>query len=91
MDESLAETLAAQFPFLNSQRRILLVTGHRRESFGGGFERICEALRLVAESFTDVDIVYPVHLNPNVREPVNRFLTGLPNIHLIEPIIEPSD
>jgi UDP-N-acetylglucosamine 2-epimerase (non-hydrolysing) len=86
MDESLAETLAAQFPFLNSQRRILLVTGHRRESFGGGFERICEALHLIAESFTDVDIVYPVHLNPNVREPVNRFLTGLPNIHLIEPL-----
>ncbi len=86
MDKSLAETLAAQFPFLSYQRRILLVTGHRRESFGGGFERICEALRLVAETFTDVDLVYPVHLNPNVREPVNRFLTGLPNIHLIEPL-----
>jgi len=52
---------------------------------GGGFERICEALRQVATQYSDVDIVYPVHLNPNVREPVNRLLTGVPNIHLIEP------
>ena len=85
-DKALGGSLAAQFPFLNAERRVVLVTGHRRESFGGGFERICEALRRTAEAFPDVDIVYPVHLNPNVREPVNRLLRGLNNIHLIEPL-----
>jgi len=85
-DKALGGSLAAQFPFLNPERRVVLVTGHRRESFGGGFERICEALRRTAEAFPDVDIVYPVHLNPNVREPVNRLLRGLNNIHLIEPL-----
>ncbi|MBJ6911595.1 UDP-N-acetylglucosamine 2-epimerase, partial [Vibrio cholerae] len=60
-------------------------TGHRRESFGGGFERICQAVSELATKFIDVDFVYPVHLNPNVREPVNRFLSGQPNIFLIEP------
>jgi len=63
-----------------------LVTGHRRESFGDGFERICQALADTAQAFPDVDIVYPVHLNPNVREPVNRLLAGIANIHLIEPL-----
>jgi UDP-N-acetylglucosamine 2-epimerase (non-hydrolysing) len=61
------------------------VTGHRRESFGAGFERICEALKTLAEANSDVQIVYPVHLNPNVQEPVNRLLNNCPNIHLIEP------
>ncbi len=86
IDKVLENSLADQFHFLNSQRRILLVTGHRRESFGGGFDRICEALRLVAIAFKDIDIVYPVHLNPNVREPVNRVLKGISNVHLIEPL-----
>lgn len=85
-DKALGGSLAAQFSFLNPERRVVLVTGHRRESFGGGFERICEALRRTAEAFPDVDIVYPVHLNPNVREPVNRLLRGLNNVHLIEPL-----
>ncbi|CAB3777106.1 UDP-N-acetylglucosamine 2-epimerase [Paraburkholderia ultramafica] len=67
-------------------RRIVLVTGHRRESFGGGFERICSALAQLACSYPDVDIVYPVHLNPSVREPVNRLLTNILNVHLIEPL-----
>ncbi|MCL6688665.1 UDP-N-acetylglucosamine 2-epimerase (non-hydrolyzing) [Pseudomonas sp. R3.Fl] len=71
---------------LNLDRKIILVTGHRRESFGGGFERICQALMEVAQQHPEVDIVYPVHLNPNVREPVNRLLSGIPNIHLIEPL-----
>src|SRR5690606_33202553 len=61
------------------------VTGHRRESFGGGFENICAALKQLAQQFTDCDIVYPVHLNPNVREPVFRLLSDANNIHLIEP------
>lgn len=75
-----------QFPYLRSDRRLILVTGHRRESFGGGFERICQALAETAQAFPDVDIVYPVHFNPNVREPVNRLLGGIPNIHLIAPL-----
>jgi len=77
--------MAQRFAFLTPGRRMVLVTGHRRESFGGGFERICHALRRVSERFPDVDIVYPMHLNPNVREPVRRILAGAPNIHLIEP------
>jgi UDP-N-acetylglucosamine 2-epimerase (non-hydrolysing) len=83
-DAELAGLLAGGFPFLNPDRRVILVTGHRRESFGGGFERICEALNRTAKAFPDVDIVYPVHLNPNVQEPVNRLLSGLDNVHLIE-------
>jgi UDP-N-acetylglucosamine 2-epimerase (non-hydrolysing) len=61
------------------------VTGHRRESFGGGFERICEALAEVAKNNPADLILYPVHLNPNVQEPVNRILAGINNIKLIEP------
>ena len=72
--------------FLNPARKLILVTGHRRESFGDGFERICQALMEVAQMHPDVDIVYPVHLNPNVREPVNRLLNGIGNIHLIAPL-----
>lgn len=85
-DAWLADSQASQFYFLREGRRVVLVTGHRRESFGGGFERICEALNCTARAFPDVDIVYPVHLNPNVREPVNRLLRGLDNVHLIEPL-----
>ena len=77
---------AEQFSFLDSTRRLVLVTGHRRESFGDGFERICKALVEIAQEFSDIEIVYPVHLNPNVREPVNRLLAGIDNIHLIEPL-----
>jgi UDP-N-acetylglucosamine 2-epimerase (non-hydrolysing) len=85
-DSALTDALSRRFPFLRPERRVILVTGHRRESFGGGFERICEALRQTASSFPNVDIVYPVHLNPNVREPVNRLLSGLGNVYLIEPL-----
>jgi UDP-N-acetylglucosamine 2-epimerase (non-hydrolysing) len=74
------------FAFICPANRIILVTGHRRESFGGGFEGICAAIKEIARVFTDVQIVYPVHLNPNVREPVNRILGGLKNVHLIEPL-----
>lgn len=78
-------TLDKQFPFLDSSKKMILVTGHRRESFGGGFERICEALAITAKENPNVQIVYPMHLNPNVREPVNRILKGIDNIYLIEP------
>ena len=83
---TLRNEVASQFAFLSPDRRIVLVTGHRRESFGGGFERICHALRDAALRHPDVDIVYPMHLNPQVREPVNRLLTGITNVHLIEPL-----
>ncbi len=71
---------------ITEKRRFLLVTGHRRESFGEGFENICQAIRDISLANPDVDIIYPVHLNPNVQEPVNRVLQGLPNVYLIPPI-----
>lgn len=74
------------FSFLKPGRKLVLVTGHRRESFGGGFERICTALKQIATANPEVDIVYPVHLNPNVQEPVQRLLADVGNIHLIEPL-----
>ncbi|EOD54858.1 UDP-N-acetylglucosamine 2-epimerase [Aeromonas molluscorum 848] len=76
--------LAERFPFLDNSKKLILVTGHRRENHGDGFERICKALAVLAQR-DDVQIVYPVHLNPNVQEPVNRNLKGLDNVHLIEP------
>jgi UDP-N-acetylglucosamine 2-epimerase (non-hydrolysing) len=69
-----------------SQRRFMLVTGHRRESFGAGFENICQAIRDISLANSDVDIIYPVHLNPNVQEPVNRILRNLANVYLIPPV-----
>jgi UDP-N-acetylglucosamine 2-epimerase (non-hydrolysing) len=84
-DTDLSNTLAAQFPVLDENKKLILVTGHRRESFGGGFERICEALAQTAKTHPDCQILYPVHLNPNVQEPVNRILKDVDNVHLIEP------
>ncbi|MCG9625992.1 UDP-N-acetylglucosamine 2-epimerase (non-hydrolyzing) [Vibrio mediterranei] len=84
-NETLENELSAQFPFLDESKKLILVTGHRRESFGGGFERICEALAITAKQHPEVQIVYPMHLNPNVREPVNRILSDVDNVHLIEP------
>ena len=72
------------------QSRMILVTGHRRENFGEGFQQICEALQTIALQQPDVQIVYPVHLNPNVLEPVNRILSNLQNIHLLEPLEYPQ-
>jgi UDP-N-acetylglucosamine 2-epimerase (non-hydrolysing) len=84
-DKQLSAEFAAKFPWGEDGRRLILVTGHRRESFGSGFENICAALKTIAERFPDADVVYPVHLNPNVREPVFRLLSNSPNVHLIEP------
>ncbi len=84
-DKALSAEFAAKFPYGQDGRRLILVTGHRRESFGSGFENICAALKDIAERFPDADVVYPVHLNPNVREPVFRLLSNSPNVHLIEP------
>lgn len=77
--------LERTFSFLDPDRRLILVTGHRRESFGPGFERICRALEQIAER-DDVQVLYPVHLNPNVQGPVHRILGGRDGIHLIEPL-----
>ncbi|WP_429314822.1 non-hydrolyzing UDP-N-acetylglucosamine 2-epimerase [Paraburkholderia sp. GAS448] len=84
-DRSLAAAVDRELPSLAYDRRLILVTGHRRESFGSGFEQICSALLQIALAHPEVDLVYPVHMNPSVREPVTRLLTGIPNIHLIEP------
>ena len=84
-DSDLNSTLSTVFSFLDEDKKLILVTGHRRESFGGGFERICEALAITAKTHPETQIVYPMHLNPNVREPVNRILAGIDNIFLIEP------
>jgi len=69
-----------------TSRKIVLITGHRRENFGEGFLNICNALKELAEDNIDVDFVYPVHLNPNVQKPVNEILTGINNVYLIEPL-----
>ena len=70
--------------------RLVLITGHRRENFGGGFESACQAILTLASDYPDVQFVYPVHLNPNVREPVFRLLSGCGNVHLIEPVPYPE-
>ena len=85
-DQALLQAQQQRFGFLREQARMVLITGHRRENFGGGFERICEAIARLARQHPEVDFVYPVHLNPQVREPVNRLLSGQGNIHLIEPL-----
>lgn len=82
---ALKKQFSEQFGFLDDSKRLILVTGHRRENFGGGFERICEALVRIAKENENVQVLYPVHLNPNVQEPVKRLLGGIGNVHLIEP------
>ncbi|CAJ0873400.1 UDP-N-acetylglucosamine 2-epimerase [Ralstonia sp. LMG 32965] len=85
-DDDLRRRLLEGFPGIRFDRRIVLITGHRRENFGGGLERICLAIARLAQRYKEIEFVYPVHLNPNVREPVNRILQGLSNVHLIEPL-----
>ncbi|WP_281173740.1 non-hydrolyzing UDP-N-acetylglucosamine 2-epimerase [Deferrisoma camini] len=84
-DSQLRDSVSQEFSYLDPDRWVILVTGHRRESFGSGFERICRALFTLAKR-DDVQIVYPVHLNPNVRAPVMRNLYGLNNVFLVEPL-----
>jgi UDP-N-acetylglucosamine 2-epimerase (non-hydrolysing) len=82
-----SDQLLEEVPFLSDDKKpkTILVTGHRRENFGTGFENICQALHDLGDMHPDVQIIFPVHLNPNVREPVKRILTGVKNVHLIEP------
>lgn len=74
-----------QFPGVDFSKRIILVTGHRRENFGPGFQDICRGIRQIAETEKEVEIIYPVHLNPHVQKPVHDILAGLGNVHLIAP------
>ena len=77
--------LEAQFNFIDPGKRLVLTTGHRRENFDGGLERVCRGLAILAER-DDVVIVYPVHLNPNVQKAANEVLRGKDNVHLIPPL-----
>lgn len=87
-DKDLEESIIGEVkvPFDINKASFVLVTGHRRENFGEGFINICGALAEIAKHCPDIHIVYPVHLNPNVRKPVNELLSGIHNIHLIEPL-----
>lgn len=88
-DPILREALERRFAFLERGRPLILVTGHRRESFGQGFQQICEALAALVRR-EEVTVVYPVHLNPRVREPVESILAGVEHIHLLPPVDYPS-
>jgi UDP-N-acetylglucosamine 2-epimerase (non-hydrolysing) len=83
---SIHTSLEQQFNFLRSGSPLMLVTGHRRENFGDGFMEICTAIKTVAEKYPQLDIVYPVHLNPQVQIPVNSLLNNIPNVHLLPPL-----
>lgn len=94
-DSTIEEKLQKQifefgYPYLNKlksgNRSMILITGHRRENFGDGFVNMCEAMKEIAQANPDFDLVYPVHLNPNVQKPVNEILGGISNIHLISPL-----
>jgi UDP-N-acetylglucosamine 2-epimerase len=84
-DPTLLRRMSSRYDFLGRNRDLILVTGHRRESFGDGFERICDGLLAVAQR-PNVDVLYPVHLNPIVQSVVKQRLGGQSNIHLIEPV-----
>jgi UDP-N-acetylglucosamine 2-epimerase (non-hydrolysing) len=75
-----------RFAFIHPDRRFILVTGHRRENLGEGIEQICSALLNIARKYSDIDIVYPVHLNPNIQKCVKKHLLNQPNIYLLEPV-----
>lgn len=83
---SIEDFLSSRLPFSWQSTRYVLITGHRRENFGDGFIQICKALRDLAGRYPDVHFVYPVHLNPNVQQPVNSVLQGMVNVHLVEPL-----
>ena len=84
-DKDIKLQMKAKFDYLDENKKLILVTGHRRENFGQGFENICQALANTAKKHPNVEILYPVHLNPAVQEPVNRLLSNIDNITLIEP------
>jgi len=83
------EDFFTHFEGIDLNKRVILVTGHRRESLGEPFENICRAIKEIASQYPDVEVVYPVHLNPNVRKTVNAILDGIDNVKLIEPLSYP--
>jgi len=85
LKKEIEESINTQYK-IDSSKKLILVTGHRRENFGQGFINICEALKTLALDNEDIDIVYPVHLNPNVQKPVKEILSNVSNVHLIEPL-----
>ena len=85
LKNKIIESINSQYK-LKDDKKIILVTGHRRENFGDGFINICEALKTIALNNPDIDIVYPVHLNPNVQKPVHEILSNTPNVYLINPL-----
>lgn len=85
LKNTIVKSISKQYKF-QVNKKIILVTGHRRENFGEGFINICEALKELAMKNPSIDIVYPVHLNPNVQKPVKEILSDIPNIYLIEPL-----
>lgn len=85
-DIDINNELKKKFEFLDFSKKVILITGHRRENFGKGFENICAAVNNLAETHQDIQFVYPMHLNPNVREPVEKYLSNKKNIFLIEPL-----
>lgn len=85
LKKEIIQKLQKEFSFKES-RKLILITGHRRENFGEGFKNICQAIKMISSSYENVDIVYPVHLNPNVRKIVKNILGNIPNVYLIEPL-----
>ena len=85
LKSKILELISSQYKLFDD-KKIILVTGHRRENFGHGFRNICNALKTIADNNPDFDIVYPVHFNPNVQKPVREILSNAKNIHLIEPL-----
>jgi UDP-N-acetylglucosamine 2-epimerase (non-hydrolysing) len=87
LNQELRQTMANQLPNVDLENdQIVLITGHRRENFGDGFLNICAAIKQLSNKYPETVFVYPVHLNPNVKGPVNELLTGIPNVRLIAPL-----
>jgi len=83
---TLLDTIKSNFSSFGNDERLVLITGHRRENFGQGFLDMCSAIKMLAEEHSDVNFVYPVHLNPNVQKPVLELLSGINNVYLIAPL-----
>jgi UDP-N-acetylglucosamine 2-epimerase (non-hydrolysing) len=90
LKNNIINNIKKQYPLIIKNKKIILVTGHRRENFGEGFLNICEALKEIAINNPEIDIVYPVHLNPNVQKPVKEILSDIRNVYLIEPLNYPE-
>ena len=85
-DKNLQKKIMKQFSYINFDKKIVLITGHRRESFGEGFKEICNSVKELANTYQDIQFIYPVHLNPNVKQPAKEILSDIDNIFLIDPL-----